>query len=393
MKERFVSRRYRNTVTIAMITLAFTVIVSLLYGLFWDNIFCLLVVDFIFLVLFSYMLEHERKRKKIAGNKESDYRKVCIGFAISAIAMAMGFFLPEFLAPALFTAILMTGLVSREIGLCTGIFFDVLLCMMSGSNLQELALYCLMTLFGCMFADAITDKKTQIWCEVIFVCLSAILPETFYYIAYREIKTNLFILGAAQGLALVLFLMLLFAKLTAAKQNEVANMLDDILDDMYPLSRELLNFSKAEWKHAKRVSKIAKACAILVNADDKVCAAAGFYYRIGILENGSIAKNGVQIAQRACFPEKVTLIISEHDTEESMPSSVESAIVHMVDGLIKKMEVLGEQTTLASDWNQDMIIYQTLNDFSTKGIYDKSGLSMNMFLKIREYLVKEEMLL
>ena len=36
-----------------------------------------------------------------------------------------------------------------------------------------------------------------------------------------------------------------------------------------------------------------------------------------------------------------------------------------------------------------MVIYQTLNEYSAAGLYDRSGLSMNMFLKIREYLVNE----
>ncbi len=85
-------------------------------------------------------------------------------------------------------------------------------------------------------------------------------------------------------------------------------------------------------------------------------------------------------------------VISEYNGELALPSTTESAIVHMVDGLIKKLEVLDSQT-MSSEWNQDMVIYQTLNDFSAMGMYDKSGLSMNMFLKIREYLVKEEKLL
>ena len=37
-----------------------------------------------------------------------------------------------------------------------------------------------------------------------------------------------------------------------------------------------------------------------------------------------------------------------------------------------------------------MIIYQTLNELSATGIYDESGLSMNQFLKVRELLVREE---
>ena len=61
----------------------------------------------------------------------------------------------------------------------------------------------------------------------------------------------------------------------------------------------------------------------------------------------------------------------------------------MVNGLVKKIEVF-DSYTMASEWNQDMVIYQTLNEYSASGIYDQSGLGMNMFLKIREYLVNEE---
>ena len=60
--------------------------------------------------------------------------------------------------------------------------------------------------------------------------------------------------------------------------------------------------------------------------------------------------------------------------------------------MVKKLEVMDKQT-MQSEWNQDMLVYQTLNELSSKGIYDKSGMSMNLFLKIREHLVKEESLL
>ena len=112
---------------------------------------------------------------------------------------------------------------------------------------------------------------------------------------------------------------------------------------------------------------VAARCAAVVGADERVCSAAGMYYRIGVLEGAPLAKNGVKMAQRACFPEKVIRIIGEYNGEEALPSTIES--------------------------NQDMVIYQTLNEYSAAGLYDRSGLSMNMFLKIREYLVNEEALL
>ena len=64
----------------------------------------------------------------------------------------------------------------------------------------------------------------------------------------------------------------------------------------------------------------------------------------------------------------------------------------MVDALVTKIELL-DQDTMSSTWNQDMVIYQTLNELSQKGIYDESGISINQFLKIREKLVREDSLL
>ena len=62
----------------------------------------------------------------------------------------------------------------------------------------------------------------------------------------------------------------------------------------------------------------------------------------------------------------------------------------MVDACLKKIEMLNEHN-LSTSWNQDMVIYQTLNEMSATGMYDESGLSMNQFLKVRELLVREGM--
>ena len=119
-------------------------------------------------------------------------------------------------------------------------------------------------------------------------------------------------------------------------------------------------------------------------------AAAGFYYRIGVLEGEPFIENGVKLAQEKCFPEVIITILSEYNGEQKLPSSRESAIVHMVDACLKKIEMLNEHN-LSTSWNQDMVIYQTLNELSATGMYDESGLSMNQFLKVRELLVREGM--
>ena len=63
----------------------------------------------------------------------------------------------------------------------------------------------------------------------------------------------------------------------------------------------------------------------------------------------------------------------------------------MVDALIVRLDHIKNEVA-DSEWNHEIIIIQTLNELSSSGMYDESGLSMNHFLKIRDYLTKEELL-
>lgn len=392
MSDRYVAKRVINLFLIVFLTLAGHLFLASLYDRFWDELIIYLIIDLIFSALFVFVLERGRMSRLFGGNRETVYAKIVPGYFCAWAILIAGSFLPEFLRPVLLIAILMTAVGTHEVSLCAGIFLDVILCLTLGCSVEELVLYCLLTLFGCMLAEAVAESRMRFWYVAVVCAVSTMLPGLFYYMAYREVRMYLFLYGAAEGLLTDVVLLVFYQAIASGRDAELSDVTEDILEEGYPVRRELKQFSKADYHHAERVSSLAAKCAALVEADEKLCAAAGFYYRIGILEGGSITENGVRIAQRECFPEAVIRIISEYNGERALPSSTESAIVHMVDELVKKLELFDEKT-MSSDWNQDMVIYQTLNDFSAKGIYDKSGLGMNMFLKIREYLVNEKSLL
>ena len=392
MRERYVAKRVINLLLLFLITAGFTAALCQLQGLYADELTGYLFLAFMFFVLFVYVLEYSRAEGKIADNRETDYSKISAGFFASALIILISVRLPEFLKPVILVALIMTALGSQMIAVCTGLFLCALMCLAGGGSAQEMVLCCLMLLFGCMLELTAERAHLRYWCAAIVFALAVMLPGIFYYLAYREVKLSLFLFGAVEGAVEVIFLLLVITQLAAAKHAEGSGLFADILDESYPMARELLKFSRTEYRHARRVSHAAAKCAEIVGADRNVCAAAGFYYRIGIIEGEPLVESGIRIARKECFPEGVIGVISEYNGELALPSTTESAIVHMVDGLIKKLEVLDSQT-MSSEWNQDMVIYQTLNDFSAMGMYDKSGLSMNMFLKIREYLVKEEKLL
>lgn len=392
MNDRFVAKRYLNIVYMLLTAFAGTALAALLHGKYLDELVVYLAVDVVFILLFWFMLEHDRLLGRISANRETTFHKIMIAYLTCWILVVVSSFLPEFVKPMLAVPLIMAAFGTQSLAICTGVFLNVILCLTLGSSIQELALYMLLALFGGMIAEEFKDKRYRLWYEIIVAAVSIMFPALFYYLAYREIKMTLLLAGALEGIVFAFAMHLFYGRVLITVEEEIPDLLEDMLDDSYALRRELRSFSKVDFNHAKRVSAISEKCAGYIGADEKLCAVAGFYYRIGILEGNSIVTNGIHIAQRECFPEEVTRIISEYNGEQELPSTIESAIVHMVDGLIKKIEVF-DSDMMSSDWNQNMVIYQTLNDFSAQGLYDKSGLTMNMFLKIREYLVNEEALL
>lgn len=387
MQERIIGKRVLNVFLMFVITITAIGIIGYEKALWLDQLLSVILICITFFVLFLFVLEHHRAMKLISNNAGTDFRKVLKGYLIAAIAAVVCAAMPEFLRPVIVIPICMLAFSNQGLALCVGIFWDAILALMAGFHVQELVLCCLMTLFGAMLAEAMQYSRI-LWYNVIIFCLCTMLPGIFYYLSYQEVRISLFFLGATEGAFLCSLLAVLFHRAVKDRDAEITTQLDDIIDASFPLAKELARFSKKDYKHARRVSELAGDCAKAVDADEKVCRAAGFYYRIGILRGETIRESGVRIAEEQCFPESVIQIINEYKGEETLPSTVESAIIQMVDGVMKKVEVL-DQTTMSSEWNQDMVIYQTLNEFSTNGMYDNAGMSMNMFLKIREYLVQE----
>lgn len=393
MRDRFVWKRYANILLMMLATIASTIVSAAAGGRYIDEVIVYVLTDIAFFAIFLYVLERSRLRGLLFGNRETTYRRVLAGYAICQAMVAAGAFLPAFLRPVILVSLVMASFSTEEVAILVGIHAGCVLGLSSGGSVQEMALYCIMALAGAVLSETLEHRSMVFWDEIIVFSMCTMLPGLFSYLAYREANLALFGEGVIEGLIVVLFLIFFHQRLLSKKKTEVADSMDDLIDESYPLQREIEKFSRAEYAHARRVSEVSGRCAGQIGADERLCEAAGMYYRVGILEEGdSIAENGVAIAQRACFPEAVIRIISEYGGELALPSTRESAIVHMVDGLLKKLEALRERTG-ESEWNQDMVIYQTLNEFSAKGIYDQSGLSMNMFLAIREYLVKEEDLL
>ena len=228
-------------------------------------------------------------------------------------------------------------------------------------------MYILLVLIGAVAVDAVENSKKQFWYEWFAGMAGMLLPVLFYYLTYREISIRIMVSAVADGVVVFLFLHLCYRKLVDARNAEVDEVMVDITDESYPLARGAGEFFQGRLQPCKA----GDAC-----GGAMCCCGRG--RRTCVQRRGDVLPyrrtGGRTACKKRCENGTESLLPGEGNPhyrgnttgEEALPSTIESAIVHMVDGLLKKLEVLDEDT-VGSNWNQDMVIYQTLNEYSAAG--------------------------
>lgn len=352
-----------------------------------DRLFAMLLLHGLMFPVFVLLLTTERREGHLYGNPKNCYRMIAFYF-LGMLVLYYGFsYFPVYCAPVMIPAIFLTGASTPILGLAGSIYLDLMLGMVSEGSYYELAAYIILSMCGVLLTVWYRKKQYRIWVAMIVFALSMTVPALCYYFASCERNLNMLLYGAAGGAVTGIVLWLFFDKIRQQADTELKRSLDELLRLDFPLAQDIRNFSETDYMHACNVSQTAYQCAKLIGADADTTKVAGFYYRLGRLCGEPYVENAVQLAEKNCFPVKVIEILEEYNGLQRLPQTRESAIVHLVDTVITKFELL-DKDTLQSQWNHSMVVYQTLDEKSSSGIYDESGLSMNQYLKIREYLVK-----
>ena len=341
----------------------------------------------IFLAVFIYFLEEERLLKQLPTEECNDFKSIAVVYGLGLAAFYISSYLPDYSSFSFCFAATMAVVANREMALSTGIFLNLLAAYTQNWDIHVLMASVLLLLLGTMLALAGKEKHLHLWVQFISFFGTIVIVASCYYAQDFSIKGRVFVLAAVTGAVNLLFLEILTRSLEPEVQRTGEEHYLELLKDNYPLVRSIRRFSEMDYSHALRVSEISGECARKLGLKENLCRAAGFYYRIGRMEGEPYTENGVLLAQNACFPEELIQILREYNGELMAISTRESAIVHMVDKVVTKLDLLDKET-FSTTWNQDMVIYQTLNENSATGIYDESGLSMNQFLTIRDFLVK-----
>lgn len=386
-ESKFAGLRIRNILLMILGYVLLTVFFYLRYTYGFERLIINLFLIICFAVLLLLVTVSRRIRGSINGNLSETHSGLMVFTLLMTASIIVYSFLPHYTMPFLLFSFFLTEIAGCEVALITTSFAAAFFTINASGSIYELAEYLILILVGAVLAPIYENQKARPAISFITFCFSVILPGIFSYIPAGQISLTVVIIAAVTGLVTDLLFILLFDKMVVVVKKQEERNIQDIVSDTYPLVREIRSFSPADYAHARAVSTLAAKCAGVAGLDADVAAAGGFYYRLGILGGEDVVQNGVLLAQLNCFPQAVITILAEYNGQENPISTPESAVVNLVNHLVSRFEHLKEQTS-KSDWNREIVIYQTLNELSGSGLYDKSGLSINAYLQIREFLVR-----
>ena len=146
MKKKEPMNLYRTLSVIALIlvTYSYCCLLCIVSHSSADEWLCVLTVATVVLLVFIFELEFERLKGGLAYNTQSNFARIVILYTLCA-ALSFGMlYLPEFCRPVMLLPLLMSAVSGPTLALLTGIFFDILLTFVGGSNLFVLISMCLL---------------------------------------------------------------------------------------------------------------------------------------------------------------------------------------------------------------------------------------------------------
>lgn len=387
----FSSKRLARLIGLFLLSLVLPMLCGLLHNARIDQLIVWCFICSVCVVCFGVYVEYERLHEGTCMDMGNDYAMLTFVYLVGMTGACVAAFFPAYTAPVMAIGILCNGTFSTKIGAAMGVYFAVLAAIFCGTGLYTMAAYVTLAVVSIFLAELALDGRLRIWVGMLIISLSVVLPVCCCYLDTHMLQPQV-IMITLPGSILTLLVVHILPGLRNRVQTEEEIGLDTIMDKQYHLQKMIEKYSSVDYDHALRVSRLAAKVAGELGADEKLTMAGGFYYRIGKLEGEPFIENGVRIAQQNCFPERLVQILEEYNGINRAPGTLESAIVQISDMIVTKFDLL-DKDTFSAGWNRDIVIYQTMNEKSSEGLYDHCGLSMNQFLKIRELLVKEEILL
>ena len=149
---------------------------------------------------------------------------------------------------------------------------------------------------------------------------------------------------------------------------------------------KLLSANEELFNKASRTSKLVKDIAKLIEGRVSLAEVGSFFAECGRAVSNNYVKEGLILAKENNFPIEITDFIKEHNFKLGYPRSKETAITMIVCKLGSTVDFLEGKGVKRS---VTAIVDSVMDSCLMAGRLDASGLSLNEYKFIKDYLLEE----
>ena len=201
----------------------------------FDEMFCVGIVILGILPLLFFEMTYERRREGLFHNIQTTYGRIALGFFLCCVLMLIMSFLPEFFRPVMLFPLIMVAFSNENIGLMTGLLFNVLLALTTGESFHELLAYTVMISIACVLAKVLKQQEYRIYIGLILLFMTVLFSSVFCYLTNETITPTQMLYAAANGIAVCLYAVLIYPLNKQKTEEDISYHYETLLHDDYIL--------------------------------------------------------------------------------------------------------------------------------------------------------------
>lgn len=179
--------------------------------------------------------------------------------------------------------------------------------------------------------------------------------------------------------------------------NEGNHTLEEILHLDFPLLERLKEYSIKLYNQSIRIGEISAEAAKIIQANEEIARAGGYYYQIGRLEGKQYVDEGIKLAQAYHLPKIITDIIRQHNMNYEKPKTPEAAIVMLTISIMAMKEYLIQldkkdtgMTAQSEQVTSERIVNNVFQMRLSKGSLDQSGITIKEYNILKDFYLHME---
>ncbi len=352
-----------------------------------EKIFICLLVIMLYTLCFAFSYQQLLINEKDGFKFHRVLNKSTIWYCILLLLCSIGHLLPQQIQFYLLSGAILCIILPKHLGIAQGIMIVSIIQLCGKTDIYDCIFSILLMLLGMLCSDIFQKRKYSFESVFIIGGISIGIYFLCNYCKGNAISSYMVLHGLLEGLMNLGILIFAVPHLHSKKVEEISISYGEAIEDDFPLVQFLKSVSDKQYQHGRLVSNLCFKCCKEIGLNENLACCAGLYYSLNSADSHNSTELVLELSEQYNLPAEVRRLLQEYHGISSPISTPEAAVVDLIDEVVLRIEEYGKE--YLAGFNRQMLIINTFEELSASGRYDYSGLSINMFLKVRKYLIEE----